>query len=239
MGKASPLRWFENQYLRRHLKGRGMEIGALWRRFPVHSKAHVLYLDRAEIPDLKRQYWNVQDQIFLPDVVADAAALPVAPGKLDFLIASHVLEHLPFPLAALGSWYQALSAQGCLLIKVPDKRYTFDRNRERTPLSHLIGEYNHPQQTDWRAHYVDWVENVDHRMPPESEIAAGAQGLESGTINIHFHVWTSDEVMEIIEFTRRDWQLDWHPRVFWKACAYRKETTVLLVRGSEASEPRS
>jgi predicted SAM-dependent methyltransferase len=98
-------------------------------------------MDRADIDDLKRQYSDVREQIFLPDLLGDAAELPIAPGNLDFVIASHVLEHLPLPLAALRAWYEALTPTGKALIKVPDKRYTFDCQRERTPLAHLRAEY--------------------------------------------------------------------------------------------------
>jgi hypothetical protein len=84
---------------------------------------------------------------------------------------------------------------------------------------------------DWRAHYVDWVENVDHRQPMEQEIADGAERLRAGKFNIHFHVWTDEDVMEMIQFTRQVWDLDWSPRVFWRGHSFRKEVTVLLVRG--------
>ena len=188
-------------------------------------------MDRADVDDLKLQYSDVREQIFLPDLIGDATELPIASGKLDFLIASHVLEHLPFPLAAVRAWYEALAPTGRLLLKVPDKRYTFDRDRERTPLAHLIGEYEHPELTDWAAHYADWVENVDHRKPTEQEVVEGADGLRTGRFNIHFHVWTDDDVIEMVEFTRQSWGLDWSPRVFWKGRNYRKEVTVLLARG--------
>jgi hypothetical protein len=72
MGKGAPLRWLENRYPRRHLRGRGMEIGALWRRFPVRSGARVWCIDRARPEDLKRQYPDVSEKIFLPDLVAEA-----------------------------------------------------------------------------------------------------------------------------------------------------------------------
>jgi hypothetical protein len=54
-----------------------------------------------------------------------------------------------------------------------------------------MGEYEHPDFTDWSAHYVDWVENVDHRQPTAQEIVEGAEGLRTGKFNIHFHVWTA------------------------------------------------
>jgi predicted SAM-dependent methyltransferase len=180
---------------------------------------------------LKQQYADVKDRIFPPDLIGDATDLPIAPGSLDFLIASHVLEHLPFPLAALRSWHRALAPRGALMIKVPDKRYTFDYRRSRTSLAHLRAETEHPELFDWRAHYADWVRNVDCREPPEQELLEGADGLKTGRFNIHFHAWTDKDVMEMIEFTRRAWALDWRPLVSWKAHSYRKEVTIVLVRG--------
>ena len=64
MGLGAPLRWIENRYLARYLRGRGIEIGALWRRFPVHRQARVYYVDRSEAADLKTQYADVRDKIF-------------------------------------------------------------------------------------------------------------------------------------------------------------------------------
>jgi hypothetical protein len=45
---------------------------------------------------------------------------------------------------ALRVWYEALASGGVLLLKIPDKRYTFDSRRSRAPLSHLLAEHEHP-----------------------------------------------------------------------------------------------
>ena len=160
MGKGAPLRWLENKLLARHLHGRGIEIGALWRKFPVPRSARVYYIDRISAADLQQHYAEVSSPICAPDVVADATHLPFAPSTLDFIIASHVLEHLPFPLDALRHWHDVLRPGGVLLLKIPDKRYTFDHQRARTPLQHLIDEHANPSTFDKRAHFADWVEHV-------------------------------------------------------------------------------
>jgi hypothetical protein len=48
--------------------------------------------------------------------------------------------------------------------------------------------------------------------------------------SIHFHVWTDADIREIIDFTRKAWNLEWDPVLFWGAHFYRKETTVVLRR---------
>ena len=120
--RRAPLTWIENRYLQRYFHGRGIEIGALWRRFPLPRRVRVWYLDRLSGAGLDRHYPELRGRILQPDLLGDAIELPVAPASLDFLIASHVLEHMPFPLKALRPWYDALAPGGVLLLKIPDKR---------------------------------------------------------------------------------------------------------------------
>ncbi len=230
MGKGAPLRWLENRTLRRYLHGRGVEIGALWRRFPLPSQVQVWYVDRLNGEGLRKQYPNLRGKIVQPDLVAEAAQLPVAPASLDFIVASHLLEHMEFPLAALRCWYGALAPGGALLLRVPDKRYTFDRQRERTPLAHLVEEYEHPERFDRHAHYVDWVQNVKDGNPETETFEQELQRLMEMDYSIHFHVWIDEDLREMIDYTRRVWRLDWEPVVFWGAHFYRKEAVLLLRR---------
>ena len=105
MGKGAPLRWIENYQLRRYLRGKGLEIGGLWRKFNVSASTKVWYLDRLSVENLGKQYPEWNGGIVTPDIIGDAEHLPIASGSINFLIASHVLEHLRFPLLALRSWY--------------------------------------------------------------------------------------------------------------------------------------
>jgi predicted SAM-dependent methyltransferase len=230
MGKGAPLRWVENRLLARHLRGCGIEIGALWRKFPAPGRARVYYVDRISEADLQQHYAEVSQPIFAPDVVADATALPFAPGTIDFVIASHVLEHLPFPLDALHHWHDVLRPGGVLLLKIPDKRYTFDRKRERTPLQHLIGEEANPATFDKRAHFEDWVEHVIGRARGTPEFDAQLSQLLEADYSIHYHAWTDEDIGQIADYTRNTMHLDWRPVVFWGAHFYRKECVLMLRR---------
>lgn len=230
MGKGAPLRWMENQILRRHLHGRGIEIGALWRRFPVTPGTKVWYIDRQAGDGLGTHYAEVGGQLVAPDVVADAAHLPFEAESLDFIIASHVLEHLPFPLAALESWYRLLSREGALLLRVPDKRFTFDAKRERTPLAHLLREHEQPESFDKRAHFVDWVQGVTEHRPGTPQFEQTLNHSLNIDYSIHYHVWTTEDLRELLTHTQNAMKLAWTPLVFWGAHFYRKETIVLLQR---------
>src|SRR5579862_4516416 len=180
-----------------------MEIGALWRRFPVPQRTRVWYVDRFSGAGLDEHYPELRGRILEPDLLADAVELPVPAASLDFLIASHVLEHLPFPLKALRAWYDALAPDGVLLLKVPDKRYTFDARRERTSLAHLIHEAD-----DQRAHYADWVEHVGNQSPHAPGFDEAVDDLMRRNYSIHFHVWIDEDIREILDFTREEWRLN-------------------------------
>jgi predicted SAM-dependent methyltransferase len=230
MGKGAPLRWIENQVLARRLRGRGLEIGALWRKFPVPARATVWYLDRHDSRELQRHYPEVGAGLVLPDIIADAARLPLAAASLHFIIASHVLEHLPFPLAALREWYRVLRSGGVLSLKIPDKRYTFDAGRPRTPLQHLIGEDLHSETFDKRAHFQDWVEHVGKRAPGSDALFDETNQLLERDYSIHYHVWTDQDIRELLDYTRTGMGLQWRPILFWRAHLYRKECCVVLRR---------
>ena len=226
MTKGAPIRWIENAYLRKYLRGTGVEVGGLWRKFKVPSSAKVWYLDRLSADDLAAHYAEVRGPLVAPDIVADAEIMPLR--SLDFIIASHVLEHLPSPLKALKSWYDALRSSGTLLLKVPDKRFTFDRNRQRTPLPHLIEEFEDPRRIDIRSHYAEWVERVDGKPPGTVEFDQHLRSLMNMNYSIHYHAWIDKDLREIIDYTINTWRLDWRLVVFWDAHFYRKETVAVL-----------
>lgn len=230
MGKGAALRWIENKMLARHLRGTGVEIGALWRKFPVTSRAKVWYVDRINPSGLEHEYPEVGQQIVPPDVVGDAGQLPFQDGSLNFIIASHVLEHMPFPLAALRHWYRTLAPGGVLVLKIPDKRYTFDARRRRTPLRHLIEEDRDPEAFDKRAHFQDWVENVVGHAPCTEAFDHATNRLMEIDYSIHYHVWTDDDVGALLDYTLVSMNLMWRPVLFLRAHFYRKECAVVLRR---------
>lgn len=229
MGKGAPLRWLENRVLRRYVRGTGVEIGALWRQFPLPGNARAYQLDRMLPAQLQAHYKEVTKMI-APNVIGDATELPFANGSLDFIVASHVLEHLPFPLRALRRWHDALRPGGALLLRVPDKRYTFDAKRERTSLHHLLAESEHPERFDREAHFADWVEKVVGFKRDSPEFRGQLNHLMRIDYSIHYHVWTSDDLREILRHLEQGGQAQWRQQVFWPAHFYRKETVAVLRR---------
>ena len=146
------------------------------------------------------------------DFLADATALPLADGTLDYLCSSHVLEHLPDPLAALHEWHRVLRPGGWLYLVVPDQRFTFDHPRPTTPSAHLLDDFVHGRtaatslehvdefiyQTDWSLLHPD----VPAAERPARQLAARNRYLhdirQGKPIDIHFHTFTPASLRETL-----------------------------------------
>lgn len=146
------------------------------------------------------------------DFFADALALPIPDGTLDYLCSSHVLEHLPDPIAALLEWHRVLRPGGWLFLVVPDKRYTFDVSRPVTAVQHLLDDFlDGAPPADSEVHVDDFVYQTDWgRLRPDCPVADRAAqqskahaeylaGLRRGEpIDIHFHTFTPDSLKELL-----------------------------------------
>ena len=59
-------------------------------------------------------------------------------GTFDYLIASHVIEHIPDLIGLLQSAAQVLKEAGAMILAVPDKRFCFDYFRQITMTGEVI-----------------------------------------------------------------------------------------------------
>lgn len=76
------------------------------------------------------------------DLAADAAALPLANDSVDFVVHSHVWEHLPNPLMALDEWVRVIRPNGFVFAIVPKRDADpADRGRPLTSLADLVRHY--------------------------------------------------------------------------------------------------
>jgi len=111
----------------------GLEIGASYR--PMTAKRdgwRVEIVDHADAQTLREKYakWGV-DGSLIEDVdhIVDDRGLFAAvnkPNHFDFVIASHVIEHVPNPVQFLIDCERLLKPGGILSLVVPDKRFCFD-----------------------------------------------------------------------------------------------------------------
>ena len=94
------------------------------------------------------------------DIAAPADRLPLPDGSEDFVISSHVIEHIFDPIGAIEEWLRVVRPGGYVFIIAPHMERTFDRERPRTSLAELIdrheGRVSAPE-VDTHEHYSVWI----------------------------------------------------------------------------------
>jgi SAM-dependent methyltransferase len=128
------------------LAGTGMEIGALHHPIVDRAEARVLYVDHADTATLQEKYAdhkNVGDMVDV-DVVWGDGSLGDAlgdRGPVDWVIASHVIEHSPNLVGWLDELADVMRDGAILSLAVPDKRYCFDIHRRETDPADVVGAW--------------------------------------------------------------------------------------------------
>jgi SAM-dependent methyltransferase len=194
----------------RHLVGDGLELGPGHVPFPLPViGATVRYVDRWE-PDTNQALFPElgEAEFPRPDVVADLdrdGLHSFADANADFVVASHVLEHVADPLGILDEIHRVLRVGGIAILLVPDRRTTFDANRSPTPLDHLVAEHAAGVTEVSDEHIVEFVRAVSGEEPSARDIELHRQR------SIHVHCWTEDEFVPVLEYGMRcmahRWQL--------------------------------
>jgi predicted SAM-dependent methyltransferase len=192
---------------RRYLRGDGLEIGALHRPLPVPKRVSVRYVDRMGVAELRAHYEELRDQQLVDvDVVDDGETLASqADESADFIIANHFIEHTEDPLGALSNHLRVLRVGGILYLAVPDRRHTFDADRQSTPLAHVVRDHSDGPAWSRPIHQEEWARLVE--KVPADGVAERVRWLEEHDYSIHFHVWDPDEFRGLLEYARDDLKL--------------------------------
>jgi SAM-dependent methyltransferase len=194
-GRVSPMPISRAVIAAHYLRGSGIEIGALHNPLRVPPGVRVRYVDAAPIEELTRRFPDLRG-IRAPDIVDDGEHLrTIADGSCDFVIANHFFEHTEDPFATLRNFVRVLRPGGHVFMAIPDKRWTFDRDREVTTLDHLLRDHREGPEVSRRAHYQDWLTKIDGIR--DDTLAERTEAFVRDRVNIHFHVWTIREMSEL------------------------------------------
>lgn len=138
----------------RYLDGlTGIEIGgAAHNRYPVDA----INVDRAPAPDeaYRDAQMSLAGRVAHVDVVAEGDDLPLPDKSTDFVLASHVIEHFPDPVAALLEWERV--ATRYIFLVVPHRDRTFDADRPITPVGELLERHAAGFSSDEDRHWSVW-----------------------------------------------------------------------------------
>jgi SAM-dependent methyltransferase len=197
------------------LQGEGIEIGPLHQPLALPPDVRIKYVDRLSVDDLRKQYPELQAlPLTPPDIIDDGEKLAnFAPASQDFIVACHFLEHCQDPIGALETFRRVLKPDGTLFLVIPDKTYTFDKNRPSTPLEHVMRDHEEGPLWSREAHYREYAEKVE-LAPNDSAIRERAQQLMDMDYSIHFHVWTKGELLHMLDTVNAKYQLGFSLRCF-------------------------
>jgi SAM-dependent methyltransferase len=136
---------------------------------------------------------------FEEQYVGEACDLSTIPSsKYDFVLASHVLEHVANPLCALREWERVLTPGGVLLVILPDKRATFDHRRPFTPFAHIEADFQNNTQDDDLTHLQELLSLHDIRLDPgvSSWQEFRERCLQNASVRgMHHHVFSPETLI--------------------------------------------
>ena len=115
--------------------GKGIEIGgAAHNSFDIKAK-NVDICDHNSMDD---KYYKMQmetcGKVKKVDIIARGDKLPLKDNSVDFVFSSHVIEHFYNPMSAIREWTRVVKKGGHIVMIVPNKKYTFDKDKECTKI---------------------------------------------------------------------------------------------------------
>lgn len=138
--------------------------------------------------------------------IAEATALKfIDAGHYDFLLSSHVLEHIANPLLALSEWTRLLKKQGTLVLLLPHKDKTFDHRRPVTALEHLIEDFQNETTEDDLTHLPEILALHDLARDPEAgDMEAFRLRSQRNIENrcLHHHVFDTHLAVKLLEYAK-------------------------------------
>lgn len=202
----------------------GIEIGPLNRPIVTRQMGKIHYVDYATTEELKLKYASEPsvdiDQIVEVDDIWGEKRLPELVGNkapFDYVIASHVIEHVPDLVGWLKEIHAVLKPGGVLALAIPDKRYCFDFLRQPTEPAQVIEAYllgnrkpTPGQVFEFHSRFVLWQEQIGwsheverselvrlHTDQQAFELAHQAS-IDNGYYDVHCWVFTPRTFFQLL-----------------------------------------
>lgn len=203
--------------------GLGLEFGPLANPVVRKDQGRIVYVDHIDSDALKGKAVNNPnvDETAIVEVDVDLRRGPLVDqcrplGPFDYVVASHVFEHLPNPLGWLRDVASLLVPGGTIALAVPDRRYTFDffraettvaqlvaydlENGARPSLTQLTDHFFHVRKVDtaeaWSA--TPTLDRVPRHHDDESVARVLGRAVAGRHVDCHCTVWTSGHFGRVV-----------------------------------------
>jgi len=158
--------------------GNGLEIGGSAHNPFGLNTLNVDFTDSMDT-EFKKEEVRLCGKALKVDIVANGDDIPLPDESQDFVVSSHVIEHFHDPIKALIEWDRLVKPGGTIFMIVPHKERTFDKERDCTPLEHVISDF---KNRNTKSH-----------------------GYPSG----HDHCWVTDTFVELIKYMIENLGMQW------------------------------
>lgn len=187
------------------LIGQGLELGPGQIQFPAPNSHNVLLVDKLPSKEHVELFPELGPDVYIvePDLLVDfdsEGLKTLEEASFDFVIASHLLEHLAQPFRMLDEIWRVLKPNGLAVVFLPDRRRTFDRKRVCQSFEHFFDEYQRA------SHEVDIDDLRDYLLKVENYSLVE---LDNDFVkfhlarSIHVHAWTDKEFIRIFSQMQR------------------------------------
>jgi SAM-dependent methyltransferase len=194
---------------------RGIEIGPLMSPLVGKDESEVYYVDHVDQATLRAKYAHdakvdIEKIANVDAVWGDRTLRECFPdGSLfDYVIASHVIEHVPDMLGWLREVAEVLQPGGRLLLAIPDRRFTFDYLRVPSRLSEILDAYWRRNRRPMPAQIFDFNSNAVEL----DRIAAWEDRID--TASLPRYVNLREAFDRSVEYARNGQYIDVHCWVF-------------------------
>lgn len=172
---------FDKVFSKLDQTGLGLEIGPSHNPIaPKKQGFNVHILDHASAEDLKKKYAGHGvnlDNIEEVDYIWSGETFEKLIGKkefFDWIIASHVIEHVPDMIGFLNQCSNILKKDGKLSLVIPDKRYCFDYFSPLSTTGDFLDAYSEKRTRPTPGQVFDHFSNASKRL---NNIAWSNDGL--------------------------------------------------------------
>lgn len=189
-----PLVFPDHPLAHRYCVGNGIELGAAAHNpFNLANSINIApfsddpaHVDYRDFLLYKTEQIRLCGSYARIDRVGEAHALPVESGTQDYVISSHVVEHLPDLISAFLEWNRVLKPNGIIFMIFPKRNaQPSDADRPITTVEHFVEDFE-------KKHSV-----ATHPLNP----GHGVRG--------HYHVFTLQSMLGLIKWCNTNLELAW------------------------------
>lgn len=150
------MKFKESALAHKHCQGKGIEIGAAAHN-PFGLENCLFLANKERVEFWRQSEISMCGKYIEPDMYGDAENIPLEDNTLDYVLSSHVIEHVPNPIKAFFEWNRVLKDQGIVFMIFPKRDSDpQDVNRPISKISDFYNQYKNPQPlTDEHCHI--WI----------------------------------------------------------------------------------